>query len=114
METDTTQPGMNLRTSTQIISLNADWQPRRPFLVSGRYAAKWTTDNSSGLATRYHAQVVGLRGTWEFLPKWDVGLVTSALMGEQVFAPVRGGRGSWLPDGHEPLGLGGIQLLRVS
>ena len=84
LETDTTQPGVSLRTSTQIVSLNADWQPRRPFLVSGRYAAKWTTDNSGGLATKYHAQVVGLRGTWEFLPKWDVGLVTSALVGEQV------------------------------
>jgi hypothetical protein len=84
LENDTTQPGVNLRTSTQIISLNADWQPRRPFLVSGRYAAKWTSDNSNGLATRYHAQVLGLRGTWEFMPKWDIGLATSALMGEQV------------------------------
>jgi uncharacterized repeat protein (TIGR01451 family) len=84
LETDTTQPGVNLRTSTQIISLNADWQPRRPFLFTGRYAAKWTTDNSNGLATKYHAQVVGLRGTWEFMPKWDIGLVTSALVGEQV------------------------------
>jgi uncharacterized repeat protein (TIGR01451 family) len=84
LENDTTQPGVNLRTSTQIISLNADWQPRRPFLFTGRYAAKWTTDDSNGLATKYHAQVVGLRGTWEFMPKWDIGLVTSALMGEQV------------------------------
>jgi large repetitive protein len=36
----------------------------------------------SGLSTRYHAQVIGARGTWEFASKWDVGLVSSALIGE--------------------------------
>jgi uncharacterized repeat protein (TIGR01451 family) len=82
MEHDDSTPGVDLRTSTQILSIHADWQPRRPFLVSGRYAAKWSGDTSNGLSTRYHAQVVGARATWEFLPKWDVGVVTSVLMGE--------------------------------
>ena len=63
-------------------SLHADWQPRRPFLVSGRYAAKWTTDKSNGLASKYRAQVVGGRVTWEFAPRWDIGFVTSLLVGE--------------------------------
>ena len=63
------------------LSVNADWQLSRPFLVTGRYAAKWSQDNSNGLSTRYRAQVIGARGTWEFAPKWDVGLVTSALFG---------------------------------
>ena len=70
-----------LRNTTQILSVNADWQLSRPFLVTGRYAAKWSEDNSNGLSTRYRAQVVGVRGTWEFTPKWDVGIVTSALLG---------------------------------
>src|SRR6185312_5084334 len=77
---DTVQPVV-LRNSTQIISVNADWQLNRPFLVTGRYAAKWSTDDSNGLTSRYHAQVVGARGTWEFAPKWDMGLVASAVIG---------------------------------
>jgi hypothetical protein len=82
MEHDQSAPGLDLKTSTQILSVHADWQPRRPFLVSGRYAAKWTGDDSNGLSTRYHAQVIGARATWEFARKWDVGIVTSVLMGE--------------------------------
>lgn len=81
LETDTTQPGIALKTATQLVSINADWQLSRPFLVTGRYAAKWSTDNSNGLATRDRAQVVGGRATWEFAPRWDVGLVASVLMG---------------------------------
>jgi uncharacterized repeat protein (TIGR01451 family) len=80
-EHDDTTPAVLLRNSTQIVSINADWQLSRPFLVTGRYAAKWSTDGSDGLTTRYHAQVVGARATWEFASKWDMGLVTSAVVG---------------------------------
>ncbi|MBL0140673.1 MAG: DUF11 domain-containing protein [Betaproteobacteria bacterium] len=82
LEQDDTQVGLQLKSSTTLVSLHADWQPRRPFLVTGRYAAKWTTDNSNGLASKYRAQVVGGRATWEFAPRWDIGLVTSLLVGE--------------------------------
>jgi len=82
MERDASTPGLDLRTSTQILSVHADYQPQRPFLVSGRYAAKWSDDKSNGLSTRYRAQVVGVRATYEFAPKWDVGLATSLLAGE--------------------------------
>jgi hypothetical protein len=81
-ERDQSAPGVDLKTSTQIVSVHGDYQPRRPFLLSGRYAAKWSEDKSSGLSTRYRAQVVGARATWEFASKWDVGLVSSALLGE--------------------------------
>ena len=56
---------MQLKSSTTLVSVHADWQPRRPFLVSGRYAAKWTTDKSNGLSSKYRAQVIGARATWE-------------------------------------------------
>ncbi|MBX3673919.1 MAG: DUF11 domain-containing protein [Burkholderiales bacterium] len=82
LEQDDMQAGVQLKSATTLVSIHADWQPRRPFLVSGRYAAKWTTDKSSGLATRYRAQVVGARATWEFAPRWDIGFVTSLLVGE--------------------------------
>src|SRR5204862_821953 len=35
----------------------------------------------NGLSTRYRAQVVGARATWEFAPKWDAAIVTSTLFG---------------------------------
>jgi hypothetical protein len=81
VEHDDTAPPVLLRNSTQIISINADWQLSRPFLVTSRYAAKWTTDDSNGLTSRYHAQVVGARATWEFATKWDMGFVSSATFG---------------------------------
>ena len=84
VQNDDTQPGVDLKSSTTIISAHADYQYSRPFLVTGRYAAKWTTDGSNGLSTKYHAQVVGARANWEFAPKWDVSLVTSAVFGEQT------------------------------
>jgi hypothetical protein len=80
-ERDDTQVGITLKRSTQILSVNASWQPRRPFLVSGRYAAKWVNENSLGLTSKYTTQLVGGRFTWEFAPKWDVGLVSNVLFG---------------------------------
>jgi hypothetical protein len=82
LEQDDTQAGLQLKSSTTLVSVHADWQPRRPFLVSGRYAAKWTTDKSNGLTSKFRAQVVGGRATWEFAPRWDIGFVTSLLVGE--------------------------------
>jgi hypothetical protein len=80
-EEDTTMPGIALKRTTELVSVNANWQPHPPFLVSGRYAAKWASDKSEGLSTRYRAQLVQGRATWEFLPRWDVGIVASALFG---------------------------------
>ncbi|HRE14723.1 MAG TPA: hypothetical protein PLD37_11060, partial [Usitatibacteraceae bacterium] len=81
-EHDTMQAGVELKRETQIVSLHASWKPRRPFLVSGRYAARWTTENSLGLASKSRAQMAGARLTWEFAPKWDAGFVTQVLLGE--------------------------------
>jgi hypothetical protein len=82
LEQDDSQENLHLRTATSLISIHGDWQLSRPFLVSGRYAAKWTHDQSNGLASKYRAQVVGARATWEFAKRWDAGVVTSALFGD--------------------------------
>jgi hypothetical protein len=84
LEEDQSSPGMDLKTSTQIVSVHGDWQPRRPFLVSGRYAAKWSSDKSNGISSKYRAQVVGARATWEFATRWDVGVVSSVLFGNDT------------------------------
>jgi uncharacterized repeat protein (TIGR01451 family) len=80
-EKDNSTPGLQLRRSLELVSINGNWQPRPPFLVSGRYAAKWVNDKSDGLSAKYRAQLVSARATWEFMPRWDVGVVTSALFG---------------------------------
>ncbi|WP_171161624.1 SdrD B-like domain-containing protein [Usitatibacter palustris] len=82
MEGDSTRAGIALKTTTDIVSLHADWQPVRPFLVTGRLAAKWTNEKTAGITAKYRAQLIGGRATWEFAPKWDVALVTSVLFGE--------------------------------
>ena len=84
LEQDDTLPGIELKAATTLVSLHADWQPRRPFLLTARYAAKWTTDQSNGLTTKYRAQLLGGRATWEFAPRWDVGLAVSALFGDSA------------------------------
>ncbi|HWH42910.1 MAG TPA: hypothetical protein VNU21_23885 [Usitatibacter sp.] len=81
-ERDDTQVGIELRRSTELFSLHADWKPRRPFVFTGHYAAKWTRDDSNGLSSRYHAQLVSGRATWEFAPRWDVGFALAGLFGE--------------------------------
>jgi hypothetical protein len=84
LEEDDTVRGIALKSSTQIVSLHADWQPRRPFLVTGRYAAKWSTEKSNAITTKYRAQAIGGRATWEFAPRWDLGIAVSALFGDST------------------------------
>jgi hypothetical protein len=84
LEQDDQSVGVSLKSASTIVSMHADWQLSRPFMVSGRYAAKWTTDKSNGLSSKYRAQVVGGRGTWEFAPRWDVSLVASSLFGDST------------------------------
>jgi predicted porin len=52
-------------------------------MFTGHYAAKWTKESSNGVASRYRAQLASGRMTWEFAPRWDVGLAVSGLFGEQ-------------------------------
>ena len=41
-----------LRQDTHILSAHANWQPVSKLTLSGRYAFKWTTDESNGLSRR--------------------------------------------------------------
>lgn len=81
-ERDDTQPGIELKRSTQLVSIHGDYKLNRPFTVTGRYAAKWTSERSNGITSKYRAQMAGGRLTWEFAPRWDVGLAASGLFGE--------------------------------
>jgi hypothetical protein len=65
----------------ELLSLNANWQPRRPFTFSSRYAVKWTHDRSNGIESRGGAQLLAGRAVWEFAKRWDVSLNASTLFG---------------------------------
>ncbi len=89
-ESDTTQPAMVLKRSVEMISLHANWQPRRPFTFSGRYAAKWVNDKSNGLATKNNVQLLAGRALWDIAPRWDVGVNASTMFGRGTQAKVYG------------------------
>ena len=80
-EKDTTQVGIDLKRTVEIFSIHANWQPRRPFTFSGRYAAKWANENSNGVASKNNAQLISGRATWDAAPRWDVSLNTSSMFG---------------------------------
>jgi large repetitive protein len=81
-ERDDTQAGVDLKRSTELVSIHADYKLNRPFTLTGRYAAKWTSERSNGISSKYRAQLASGRLTWEFAPKWDIGLAASGLFGE--------------------------------
>ncbi len=85
-ESDTTQPEIVLKRSIEMISLHANWQPRRPFTFSARYAAKWVNENSNGLASKNNTQLVAGRAVWEISPRWDVSINASTLLGRGAAA----------------------------
>lgn len=83
-ENDTTQPGVELKRTVELISIHANWQPRRPFTFSGRYAAKWTNEQSNDLRTKNNAHLLAGRAIWEFAPRWDASLNASTLLSNGV------------------------------
>ncbi len=64
-----------------IVSGHINYQANGQFLVSGRAAAKWATDRSAGLDSRYNTQLLSARATYDLSPSWDVGLNAAMLLG---------------------------------
>ena len=82
VENDSTQPSIELKRTVELISIHANWQPRRPFTFSGRYAAKWVNEKSNGLATKNNAQLLAGRVIWDVAPRWDAGVNVSTMFGQ--------------------------------
>lgn len=68
--------------SAWIISTHVNVQPDRRWLVTGRYAAKWATDQSNGLDSKSFTQLAGARSTWDLTERWDIGLQGYRLWGD--------------------------------
>jgi uncharacterized repeat protein (TIGR01451 family) len=81
-ESDTTQAGIELKRTVELVSIHANWQPRRPFTFSGRYAAKWVSEKSNGLPTKSTAHLISGRVIWDIAPRWDVSVAASTLLGK--------------------------------
>ena len=68
----------------ELFSLHANWQPRRPFTFSGRYAAKWVNENSNGIKAKNNAHLLSARAIWEIAPRWDVSVTGSTVIGRTL------------------------------
>jgi large repetitive protein len=80
-ENDTTQPELQLKRTVELFSLHANWQPRRPFTFSGRYAAKWVNEDSNGIKAKNNAHLLSARAIWEIAPRWDISVTGSTVIG---------------------------------
>ena len=73
--------GLNLDTAAWMASANLNVQPSHHWQMTGRYAAKWATDRSSGIESRSFTQLMGARSTWDMTNRLDFGLQAYRMWG---------------------------------
>lgn len=78
-EKDDTQPGLQLKRTVELASVNVNYHPVKPMVVSARAASKWVTEHSNGLQSKYNAHLFGGRVTYDLSSRWDIGLVGNTL-----------------------------------
>ena len=93
LEKDTTVPATPMRRDVSVLSMAATYQPSRPDIVNGRYAAKVAQDDSLGLATSAFTHLAQVRYTRDLNDRWDFGVQTSAL-GNATFSNRQFGLGA--------------------
>jgi len=74
-------PGLSRDESGLILSTHLNVQPNRHWTMSGRYAAKWGSDRSSGISSRSFTQLIGGRSTWDLTERWDFSLQAYRMWG---------------------------------
>ncbi|NML46931.1 DUF11 domain-containing protein [Ramlibacter sp. G-1-2-2] len=67
-----------------ILSTHLNVQPRRDWVVNGRYAAKLARDRASGLDSKSFTQLVGARSVWDLNERWDFGVQAYTMWGNDV------------------------------
>ena len=75
----------SLKSAVDIASLHFNYQPQRDWVMSGRYAAKFVTDDSFSLASKSSGHLISGRLTHDISSKWDIGIVAS-IHGDNGFA----------------------------
>ena len=72
-----------LKSSTDIVSLRANYHPSRPWWLSARYAAKRVDELLLGtVQDNYYAQLFGSRLTYDITNRWTIGANVSMLLGK--------------------------------
>lgn len=72
-----------LNSTTDIVSLRANYHPTRVWWVSGRYALKRVDELLLGtIQDSYHAQLFGTRVTYDVSNRWSVGALATVLVGK--------------------------------
>ena len=75
-------PGTQINSTTDIISVRANYHPSRVWWLSGRYAFKNVNELLLGTVNdSYRAQLLGGRVTYDVTNKWSVGGIFSVLQG---------------------------------
>ena len=68
---------------THIASAHMDYHPSRPWWMTGRVAAKRTTDDTLPSDKTYTAYLVSGRTVYDITEKWDLGVMGSVLYSPQ-------------------------------
>jgi len=74
----------DLQSRAWIVSTHADWQPSRPWWLTGQLAAKWQTDRlEQGVSSAFRAQLVSARLVYDITERWDIGALAAMQTGQQ-------------------------------
>jgi hypothetical protein len=87
-----TQGVDELKAKVHVVSLDADYHPRRPVWYAGKIAGKWRSDVLAGETNKFDAQLLQGRVIWDITNRWDASLIASVL-GSNGFKNRRSGVG---------------------
>lgn len=76
-------PAADVRSTTDMASIRANYHPSRPWLVSGRFAAKRVNELLLGsVRDSYSAVLLGGRVTYDITNQWSLGAISTVLVGK--------------------------------
>ena len=81
---DDTQLLMLINRHVDVVSVSGNYQPTKSLEFSGRIATKWALDTSKGLSSHATAQLMSVRATMDVTSRWDVGVIASALVSDEL------------------------------
>jgi large repetitive protein len=84
-ESDTTQDDEANRAAS-ILSSHVNFQPRKDWLLNGRYAAKLVRDQSGDIDSKASAHLLAARATYDITNRWDASLNASVHWGSGASA----------------------------
>ena len=78
-ESDDTNPLLSASRIVHILSTSLNYQPTRALIFTGRYAAKFASEESGGISGSASAHLLNSRVTYDLTKKWDLGFNAMSL-----------------------------------